>query len=95
MAQDAGVAGVVASAHDIGAIRKGCGQDFLIVTPGIRAADTIQGDDQKRTMTPGEAIRSGADYIVVGRPIRMAEDPILAAEEIIGDISAGLQRRGR
>jgi orotidine-5'-phosphate decarboxylase len=94
MAQDAGVAGVVASAHDIGAIRKGCGQDFLIVTPGIRAADTVRGDDQKRTMTPGEAIRSGADYIVVGRPIRMAEDPIFAAEEIIGEISAGLQKRG-
>jgi orotidine-5'-phosphate decarboxylase len=95
MAQDAGVAGVVASAQDIGAIREGCGQDFIIVTPGIRAADTVPGDDQKRTMTPGEAIRSGADYIVVGRPIRMAEDPIFTAEEIIGEISAGLQRRGR
>jgi orotidine-5'-phosphate decarboxylase len=45
-------------------------------------------------MTPGEAIRSGADYIVVGRPIRMAEDPIFTAEEIVGEISAGLQMRG-
>lgn len=94
MAQDAGVAGVVASAQDIALIREGCGQDFLIVTPGIRNASAVKGDDQKRTMTPGEAICSGADYLVVGRPIRMAEDPIFAAEQIIGEISTSLQMRG-
>jgi orotidine-5'-phosphate decarboxylase len=94
MAQDAGVAGVVASAQDIGAIREGCGQDFLIVTPGIRSAGAVASDDQKRTMTPGEAIYSGADYLVIGRPIRMADDPIFAAEQIIGEISAGLQMLG-
>jgi orotidine-5'-phosphate decarboxylase len=93
MAQDAGVTGVVASAQDIAAIRDGCGQDFLIVTPGIRSTSAVMSDDQKRTMTPGEAICIGADYLVVGRPIRMAEDPILAAEHIIGEISSGLQMR--
>lgn len=93
MAQDAGVTGVVASAQDIAAIRKGCGQDFLIVTPGIRSAGVVKNDDQKRTMTPGEAICSGADYLVVGRPIRMADDPIFAAEQMISEISAGLRMR--
>jgi len=53
----------------------------------------IQGDDQKRTLSPGEAIRRGADYLVVGRPIRAAEDPELAAEEILADISQGLRSR--
>ena len=95
MAQDAGLTGVVASAQDVVSIREACGPDFLIVTPGIRGADTVQGDDQKRTLTPAEAIRRGADYLVIGRPIRMAEDPIFAAEQIIGEISAGLRMRGR
>jgi orotidine-5'-phosphate decarboxylase len=93
MAQDAGVTGVVASAQDISAIRDACGQEFLIVTPGIRSTSALKSDDQKRTMMPGEAICIGADYLVVGRPIRMAEDPIFAAEQIIGEISAGLQMR--
>ena len=95
MAQDTGLTGVVASAQDVVSIREVCGPDFLIVTPGIRGADTVQGDDQKRTLTPAEAIRRGADYLVIGRPIRMAEDPIFAAEQIIGEISAGLRMRGR
>ena len=95
MAQDAGLTGVVASAQDVVSIREACGPDFLIVTPGIRGADMVQGDDQKRTLTPAEAIRRGADYLVIGRPIRMAEDPIFAAEQIIGEISAGLRMRGR
>jgi orotidine-5'-phosphate decarboxylase len=96
MAQDAGLTGVVASAQDVVSIREACGPDFLIVTPGIRGTgDTVQGDDQKRTLTPLEAIRRGADYLVIGRPIRMAEDPILAAEQIIGEISAGLRTRER
>jgi orotidine-5'-phosphate decarboxylase len=95
MAQDAGLTGVVASAQDVSPIREACGPDFLIVTPGIRGTDAVQGDDQKRTLTPMEAIRRGADYLVIGRPIRMAEDPIFAAEQIIEEISAGLRRRGR
>ena len=93
MAQDAGVTGVVASAQDVAAIRRSCGPDFLIVTPGIRGVGIVQGDDQKRTLAPGEAIQKGADYLVVGRPIRMADDPIFAAEQIIGEISEGLQTR--
>lgn len=93
MAQDAGVTGVVASAQDVEAIRNVCGPQFVIVTPGIRGMLKIQGDDQKRTLSPGEAIRRGADYLVVGRPIRAAEDPELAAEEILADISQGLRSR--
>ncbi|MBA4396392.1 MAG: orotidine-5'-phosphate decarboxylase [Syntrophus sp. (in: bacteria)] len=95
MAQDAGLTGVVASAQDIAAIREGCGRDFLIVTPGIRSAETVRDDDQKRTLTAEAAIRNGADYLVVGRPIRMADDPVLAAEQMIGEISAGLRMRER
>ena len=94
MAQDAGVTGVVASAQDIAAIREVCGQDFVIVTPGIRSAVAVKGDDQKRTLTAEEAICNGADYLVVGRPIRMARNPISAAEQIVEEISTGLQKRG-
>jgi orotidine-5'-phosphate decarboxylase len=93
MAQDAGVTGVVASAQDVEAIREACGPQFVIVTPGIRSSFKIGGDDQKRTLSPGEAIRRGADYLVVGRPIRTAENPILATEEILKDISKGLLLR--
>jgi orotidine-5'-phosphate decarboxylase len=93
MAQDAGLDGVVASAQEVVAIREACGRDFVIVTPGIRGAGAIQGDDQKRTLTPEEAICKGADYLVVGRPIRMADDPVLAAGEIVGEISEGLRKR--
>jgi orotidine-5'-phosphate decarboxylase len=93
MAQDAGVTGVVASALDVLAIREACGQDFVIVAPGIRGVSKVQGDDQKRTLAPGEAIRRGADYLVVGRPIRAADDPVFAAEEILREISEGLLMR--
>ena len=93
MAQDAGMTGVVASAQDVPAIRRACGRDFVIVTPGIRGALKVQKDDQKRTLAPGEAIRKGADYLVVGRPIRTADDPVLAAEEILREISEGLRSR--
>ena len=75
LAQDAGVSGVVASAEDAAAIRKACGGDFLIVTPGIRAAGEVAGDDQKSIVTPAVAISAGADYLVVGRPISQAADP--------------------
>lgn len=94
MAQDAGVGGVVASPRDVPAIRKGCGRDFVIVTPGIRSASDVEGDDQKRTLTAEEAIRDGADYIVVGRPIRMADDPVSAAERVVEEIAAGFRMRG-
>ena len=86
LAKRAGVSGVVASPREISLIRDYCGSNFLIVTPGVRPASAAK-DNQKRTLTPGEAVRAGADYIVVGRPIREADDPVRAAEEIIEEIS--------
>jgi orotidine-5'-phosphate decarboxylase len=94
LAQESGVSGVVASAEDAAAIRKACGQELLIVTPGIRGAgEKVAGDDQKRIVTPVEAISAGADYLVVGRPIRQATDPAAAADAIVDAISQGLVRR--
>ena len=68
LAKQAGLDGVVASPHEISEIREACGNDFLIVTPGVRPAWAAMGD-QKRVMTPGEAVKAGADYLVIGRPI--------------------------
>jgi orotidine-5'-phosphate decarboxylase len=71
---------VVASGHESANLRAALGDGFLIVTPGIRPVDN--DDDQKRVVTPAEAFANGADYIVVGRPIRDADDPLAAAETI-------------
>jgi orotidine-5'-phosphate decarboxylase len=84
-AQEAGLDGVCASPLEIEAIRKACGDDFLIVTPGIRPTWAFQGD-QRRFTTPAEAIQRGADYIVVGRPILEATDPFKAALNILNEI---------
>ena len=94
MAQDAGLAGVVASPREIEVIRRACGEDFVIVTPGIRGSGAVAGDDQKRTLSPEEAIAAGADYLVVGRPIRMATNPASEADRIVEAIARGLQARG-
>lgn len=91
LAQEAGVDGVVASVQEAKAIRKVCGPEFLIVTPGVRPKDKSVGtktDDQVRTATPREAIKAGADFIVVGRPILAAADPRAAAQEIVDEIAA-------
>ncbi len=86
LAQKAGVDGVVASPKEIAVIRQRCGEKFLIVTPGIRDPSEKK-DDQKRTLSPREAIAAGADYLVIGRPIKEAKDPLKAVEKIIKDIS--------
>jgi orotidine-5'-phosphate decarboxylase len=85
-AQRAGLRGVVSSPREIAAIRQACGSDFVILTPGIRPEGSDAGD-QRRTMTPREAIAAGADYIVVGRPITSAADPRSAALRIIEEMS--------
>jgi orotidine-5'-phosphate decarboxylase len=91
LAKEAGADGVVASVQEARAIRKACGRDFLIVTPGVRpkneSAET-KNDDQARTATPTEAIRAGADFLVVGRPILAASDPRAAAQAIVDEIAA-------
>jgi len=92
LARVAGCAGVVCSGLEAFAVRAEFGEDFLIVTPGIRAADDAAGD-QKRTTTPYEAIFNGADYIVVGRPIRNAPDPVKAAQKISSEIERALKNR--
>jgi orotidine-5'-phosphate decarboxylase len=94
MSQKAGVDGVVASVQEALAIREACGRDFLIVTPGVRPKDessSAQRDDQSRTATPAEAIRAGADFIVVGRPILAARDPRAATQTIVEEIAAAKQ----
>ena len=87
MTKDAGLQGVVASAQETPEIRKACGPDFQIVTPGIRGASAgAERNDQSRTMGPAEAIKAGASYIVVGRPIIAAQDPRGAAEAIVEEL---------
>ena len=88
LAKESGMDGVVASPLEIGPIREACGPDFLIVTPGVRPSFAAV-DDQKRIMTPGEAVSSGADYLVIGRPIAKAADPVQAAERIAAEIADG------
>jgi orotidine-5'-phosphate decarboxylase len=85
LAQGAGLDGVVCSPQEIELLRRDCGRDFILVTPGIRPAGAALGD-QKRVMTPGEAVRSGADYLVIGRPITAAADPAAAARDIAAEI---------
>ena len=86
LGQKAGVDGVVASPQEIGIIRQKCGRKFLIVTPGIRMPSS-KPDDQERTLTPQEAIAAGADFLVIGRPIKDAKDPLEAVQKIVEDMS--------
>lgn len=86
LVKDSGLRGVVASPLEIRSIREACGADFVILTPGIRPAGSDAGD-QRRTMTPREAVAAGADYIVVGRPITSAADARSAALRIVEEMS--------
>jgi orotidine-5'-phosphate decarboxylase len=87
LAQASGLDGVVASPLETAAIREACGA-FAIVTPGIRAGGEAGSDDQARTMSADEAMKAGATYLVIGRPITGAPDPRAAAEEISGQLAS-------
>lgn len=87
LAKKSGLDGVVCSAHETAALRTECGKDFLLVVPGIRPS-WATSNDQKRVVTPVEAVRRGADYLVIGRPITQADDPASALERIAAEIGA-------
>ena len=89
LAKDSGLDGVVASAQEAAFIREQFGKDFVIVTPGIRSEGEDPGD-QKRVMTPVQAIKNGSNFLVVGRPILQASDPRQAARDILDDIKKDL-----
>ncbi len=98
LVRDCGLDGVVASPQETAAIRRACGPDFVIVTPGIRGGAAAinlsaaskasrSNDDQRRTLTPAEAMRAGSSYLVVGRPITAAQDPRAAAQAITTELA--------
>ncbi len=88
LAKRAGMDGVVASPREIRLIKEACGDDFIVVTPGVRPS-LAASDDQVRVMTPGDAVKAGADYLVIGRPITTAADPIAAIKAISEDMCPG------
>jgi orotidine-5'-phosphate decarboxylase len=85
LARDSGLDGVVCSAQEAALLRQHCGNNFSLVTPGIRPADA-SADDQSRIMTPSAALKNGASYLVIGRPITKAADPLLALQNISREI---------
>ena len=87
LTEDCGLDGVVCSPRESKAIRLACNDDFKLIVPGIRPAGSTAGD-QKRTMTPADAISAGADYLIIGRPITAADDPAEAARAIMATINA-------
>jgi orotidine-5'-phosphate decarboxylase len=88
LARQSGLDGVVCSPHEVAALRRDCGGGFLLVVPGIRPATVARDDDQKRVMTPRQALEAGADYLVIGRPITAAPDPAAAAGAIRTEIAS-------
>ncbi len=86
LARDSGLDGVVCSAREAPLLRQACGDDFQLVTPGIRLADSAS-DDQRRVMTPQAAIANGADYLVIGRPVTQADDPVATLRRIAASIA--------
>jgi orotidine-5'-phosphate decarboxylase len=91
VAREGRMSGVVASAQELPAIRQAMGRDFVVVTPGIRLPDAKQ-DDQTRVVTPEQAVRDGADYLVVGRPIIGAKDPVAACHEVLARMESGVAK---
>jgi orotidine-5'-phosphate decarboxylase len=89
---DAGLDGVVCSPLEIGPLRTALGREFVLVTPGIRSPGDAP-DDQRRTLAPAAALDAGADYLVIGRPISAAAEPMRAAQLILDEISAALEQR--
>lgn len=86
LAQEAGIPGAVCSPQEASELRRVCGTDFILVCPGVRPTWADKGD-QRRSLTPADAIRTGADYLVIGRPITTAPDPTAAFEQICEEIS--------
>ncbi len=91
MAKASGCAGVVCSGHEVKMIKETFGKDFFAITPGIRPAWQAGNDDQRRIVTPVAAVKNGSDYLVIGRPIRDAKDPVEAAKRIADEIESALQ----
>lgn len=91
LAREAGMDGVVASPQEVGLIRQACGREFVIVTPGVRPVFAAT-NDQKRVTTPAEAIAAGANYLVVGRPISTAPNPLEAADRILEEMAGAMER---
>jgi orotidine-5'-phosphate decarboxylase len=91
LAKEAGCHGIVCSGLEVGTVKETLGPDLIAVTPGIRPAWTlVDGDDQQRIVTPAGAVRNGSDYVVIGRPIRDAEDPRAAAAKVAEEIASAL-----
>ena len=88
LAKDSGLSGIVCSPQEATDLRRVCGDDFLLVCPGVRPAGTAKGD-QQRAMTPDQAIAAGASYLVIGRPITQAADPAAAFQQICNEITYG------
>ncbi|KMW70620.1 orotidine-5'-phosphate decarboxylase, partial [Limnoraphis robusta] len=86
LAQESGLAGAVCSPQEVEQLRRTCGDDFLLVCPGVRPSWAEKGD-QQRSFTPSQAFKAGADYLVIGRPITASEDPLAALQRICQEIS--------
>lgn len=91
LTQESGMSGVVCSAQEAHRLRKDCGPGFILLTPGIRPKGSAV-NDQARIVTPQEALKNGSDFLVVGRPITHADNPVKAAEQILEEMSQALQR---
>lgn len=91
LAREAGCTGIVCSGREVGRVKETFGAGFTALVPGVRPEWTsVAGDDQARIVSPRDAVSAGADFVVIGRPIRLAEDPAAAAERTAAEIAAGL-----